>query len=363
VVARVAGAPVVLAPTSLLTVAVIAAAFAPGVGARLPGSGPVLTGVAALAIAVLLMASVLVHEIAHGLVARARGLEVREYALTLFGGHMSFDGRETPVTTALVTVAGPVSSILVGGLLWLGAVQTDPGGIARAVLEVAAISSAFLGAFNLLPGLPMDGGFLLEAVVWAVTGDRRRGTVLAGWAGRVVAVGFLLASVVRPLAEGGRTSLVEVVWGAAIGALLWSGATQAIVRGRAMRAADALHVSAVGLRAVGAPATSVMAEADVLRGRTGAEVVVLLAPDGQPVAYEDAQAARSVPAVERAHVPLTAVAIALPAGAVVDATLTGGDLVHEIAERQSVSPVLVALDRGVVVALIRTADVAAALRG
>lgn len=360
---RVAGTPVVLTTTSLVTVGFIALAFGPVVGARFPGGGPLLTVLAALAIAALIMLSVLVHEVAHGLVARARGMEVQEYALTLFGGHTRLDGRESPLTAGLVAAAGPVASLLVAGVLEVAARQAGPATVVGSVLAICAWSNAFLGLFNLLPGLPMDGGLVLESVVWGVTGDRRRGMILGGWIGRVVAVSVVVAAVVRPLADGGRPSLVVVAWSAMIGALLWSAAGQAIVRGRALRVADTLHVGAVGVPAVGVPATAVLAEADTVRGRAGAVAVVLLTPDGRPAAYVEDAAARSVPAVDRAVVPVTAVAVGLPVGAVVDAGLTGADLVHELAEKQAVSPVLVALDRGVVVALIRTSDVAAALRG
>lgn len=362
VVGRVAGTPVVLSPASLITVAFLALVFAPTVRYRVPGLDAGSTYLIAAVIAGLLLASILVHEIAHGLTAQARGLTVREYAMTLIGGHTRFEGAITPGTQVLTAVAGPVANLVLAGVLLLVGRALDPAGAAGFVVEVAAYSNAFVAVFNLVPGLPLDGGVALEAVVWRVTGDRRRGTLAAGWIGRVFAVGFAAWVVLVPLARGLRPDIWGVAWAAVIGAFIWSGASEAIKGARAGRAVDALHVDAVGTRAVGVPATAVLAEADAARGRSGADAVVLLAPDGRPAAYVDPQAANAVPAADRAHVPLTAVAVTLPAGAVVDADLRGPDLVRAVGVTSRFSPVMAAVRGGQVVALVRSADVAAALR-
>lgn len=362
VVGRVAGAPVVLTGSSLLMVLLIAVLFVPSVRLRDPGLGAGSTYVVALVFAVLLLLSILVHEIAHGLTARARGLQVHEYALTLIGGHTAFGGRVTPLTSALVAVVGPLANLLLAGALLLGARLADPVSLAALVLYAAAYANAFVGLFNLVPGLPLDGGQVLEALVWGVTKDRRRGAVAAGWVGRVVAVGVVVWMLVLPLLRGATPDLVAVAWSAIVGAFLWSGATQAIKGARASRAVDAVSVATVGVRAVGVPASAVLAEADAARGRSGADAVVLLSPDGRPAAYVDPQAANAVPAQDRAHVPLTAVAVTLPAGAEVDAALTGQALVRAVAATSRFAPVMAAVHGGQVVALVRSADVAAALR-
>lgn len=362
VVGRVVGAPVVLAPSSLLTVGLFALVFTPSVRVRAPWLGAGSTFVVAAVLGVVLLLSVLVHELAHGLTARARGLTVHEFALTLIGGHTAFGGRITPVTEGLVAVVGPVANLLLALAMWLGAQAVDPAGLAALVLYAGAYSNAFVGLFNLIPGLPMDGGQVLESIIWRATGDRRRGTLAAGWVGRVVAVGFVAWVLLWPLLNGQRPSLFAVAWAAVVGAFLWSGAGQAIKAAQTSRAVDALHVGSVGIRAVGLPATAVLAQADAARGQAGADAVVLLSPDGRPAAYIDPQAAAAVPVEQRAHVPVTAVAVGLPAGAVVDAALQGADLVRAVAALQHVAPVVVAVAAGQVVALVRSADVAAALR-
>lgn len=344
-------------------VAVIALLFAPSVQTRAPQLGTGSTYVVAAVFAAVLMLSILVHEIAHGLVARARGLHVQEYALTLIGGHTAFGGgRITPLTSALVAVVGPAANLVLAALFVLGARLAEPFSVVDLVLYAAAYANGFVGLFNLVPGLPLDGGKVLESVVWTVTGDRRRGTVAAGWCGRVVAVALVAWVVLVPLLRGGRPELFGVVWAAIVGAFLWSGAGQAIRSATASRAVDSLEVGSVGVRAVGVPASAVLAQADAARGQTGADAVVLLSPDGRPAAYVDPQAANAVAAADRVHVPLTAVAVTLPAGAVVDAALRGADLVRAVAATSRFSPVMVAVHEGQVVALLRSADVAAALR-
>ncbi len=362
-VARVAGAPIVLTPSSALMAAVIALVFAPSVQARAPQLGTGSTYVVALGFAVLLLASVLVHELAHGLVARARGLQVREFALTLLGGHTAFSGgRVTPGTSALVAVVGPLANLVLAAVFGLAAGATDVGGLAHLVLFSVAFANVFVGGFNLVPGLPLDGGQVLEALVWRVTGDRRRGAVVAGWAGRVVAVLFVAWVLGVPLAAGSSPDLVNVVWAAMIGAFLWSGASQAIGAAASARNLDALTVARVGVPAVGVAATAMLAEADAARGIARADAVVLLAPDGRVAAYVDPAAANAVPAQDRARVPVTAVSVTLPAGAVVDGSLQGTALVQAVARVSQFAPVMVAVADGRVLALVRSADVATALR-
>lgn len=343
-------------------VALIALVFAPTVQVRAPWLETSSTYVVALVFAALLLLSILVHEIAHGLTARARGLQVREFALTLIGGHTAFGGRITPLTSGLVAVVGPIANLLLAALLAVAARLVEPVSVAALVLYAAAYANAFVGLFNLVPGLPLDGGQVLEAVVWGASGDRRRGTLVAGWIGRLVALGFVAWVLLGPLLRGGRPDLIAVAWAAVVGAFLWSGASQAIASAKTSRAVDALRISSVGVRAVGVPATAVLAEADAIRGRTGADAVVLLAPDGRPAAYVDPQAASGVPPAERPHVPLTAVSVTLPAGAVVDASLHGVALVQAVAATSRFAPVMVAVQDGQVVALVRSADVAQALR-
>jgi Zn-dependent protease len=154
--------------------------------------------------ALLLFVSVLIHELAHSLVARARGLTVDSITLFIFGG-VSNLSREplTPVDEFIIAVVGPVSSLLLAAVFW-AVEQPLPGtGAAVAILGYLAFTNLLLalGAFNLIPGFPLDGGRVFRSIVWGLTNSLRRGTTAAAYAGQ--AFGWLLiAWVARVLLFG-----------------------------------------------------------------------------------------------------------------------------------------------------------------
>jgi len=150
------------------------------------GSGdPMVWGLAFLT-ALLLFVSVLLHELGHSLVALSQGVKVRSINLFLFGGFASVD-REcaTPMGAALVAAAGPAVSLALACLflaLRVPAAQVTPG-LGQMVLQLGWLNLT-LALFNLLPGLPLDGGLLLKALVWQITGSQRRGVQVANGCGR-----------------------------------------------------------------------------------------------------------------------------------------------------------------------------------
>lgn len=362
VLGHVAGAPVVLAPSWLLAVLVLTFLFAPSVQTWTGRPGLVTYAVAAVFV-VLLFASVLVHELAHGLVAKARGQQPHAFVLTLWGGHTTFGGlAPTPATAALVAVVGPLANLVLALGFLLAARAVGPGSLLAVMLWAGAAANGFVGAFNLVPGLPLDGGRILEAAVWGATRDRHRGAVVAGWTGRVVAVGVLVVALAVPFLEGRRPSLVTVAWSALLGAFLWSGASAAVRGGRTGRAVDALTLQAVGRPAVAVGARASLADARSAALAAGVAEVVVVAPDGRPAAYVDAEAAARVPDALADATTVGAVASPLPVGAVVDGALTGEQLLDALGTATTHGPVVAAVVDGRVVALVRTADVLAALR-
>lgn len=195
-----------------------------------------------------LFASVLLHEVSHGLAGMALRRPPRAYTLTIWGGHTSFrEPERRPVDMALIALAGPVSNLALAAVLWGALLLT--GGALYWVLAPLAILNVALGVFNLLPGLPMDGGHVVQAIGWAVTGKREQGMVLAGTLGRMVALGVAAWGVVQ-LATG--SGGVAGLWPLVIAAFLWQGATQAVMVARAR-----IAVADVDLRPLMAPATVV----------------------------------------------------------------------------------------------------------
>jgi Zn-dependent protease/CBS domain-containing protein len=365
VIGRAAGAPIVLNPGWLVATVVLALVIAPPASTMpgLRGVGSLLVGLAA---ALLLNGSVLLHELAHAVVARWRGLPVREIALTLTGGHTEMGRAPTPATAALVAVAGPLANLAVAGAAWWAWRVVDAPPVGSLVLLVLAWASAFVAAFNLLPGLPMDGGWVLEALVWRVTGRRTAGTRAAAWVGRAVAVALLLWAVAYPLATGGRASLATVVWSALIGAMLWSGASAFLRHADRTDLVDGLSVAALARPAVAVPVGSSVADVAAAAGRGGAAaapVVVVVGPDGAPAGWVDPAALAAVPAGRRATTPAAAVVVPMPAAATVDAALEGRAALTALVEASRHSALLAVRDgAGRVVGVVHHADVAAVLR-
>lgn len=142
----------------------------------------------------LFFGSLLLHELAHSLMARARGLHVLGITLYLFGGVSEIGAEaENPGDEFRVTVVGPLTSLGLAAIFW--AIWAMSGGasdlVSAAVGYLAAIN-LFLGLFNLLPGLPLDGGRVLHAFVWQRSGDKARATRVASGAG--VAIGYLMVT-------------------------------------------------------------------------------------------------------------------------------------------------------------------------
>ena len=193
---RPAGIPVRLHATWFLVAALVVFSLAES---YLPGSARGYAGgaywSAAVVVALLFFGSLLVHELAHAVTARRRGMRVVGITLYLFGGVAAIEGEsETAADEFWITVVGPLSSVALAGLfglLW--AALGDTSRLLGAMLGYLAVINLSLALFNLLPGFPLDGGRLLRALVWWRTGDVGRATQVAAGAG--VALGYGLIAV------------------------------------------------------------------------------------------------------------------------------------------------------------------------
>jgi Zn-dependent protease len=182
---RFGGVPVLLSPSWWLGSAAVVIFYAPLVGRFLPDAGPLLAISLAMAFAVLLGASVLAHELGHCVAALRLGLPVRRVRLFLLGG-LSEIARtpRRPGQEAIVAVAGPAVSVLLAGLCGVVLAIIPSGGPIWLLVLECAFANVAVAVFNLLPGLPLDGGRMLRAGVWALSGKRGVGTkaaVVGGW--------------------------------------------------------------------------------------------------------------------------------------------------------------------------------------
>lgn len=348
VLGHVGGARVVLAPTWLLVAALLTFVFLPTVRAAAPGLGTVATVTAAAGFPILLAISVLLHELGHGLTARRLGIPVTEYVVTFWGGHTQFDRElRTPGASTLVSLAGPlINAVLALGSLWLADRTT---GVVALLLSASALANGFVAVFNVLPGLPLDGGRVLEAAVWKVTGDRAAGTIAAGWVGRILAVLVAVGALAWPLTQGRQPSLFTAVIAALVGGFLWAGASQAIKGTRMLRLVADLDLLALARPAFTIPADVSLAAADSLL--VPGAVGVVTAPDGYPVALVDPDAAHSVPPSLRGRTSVLSVATRLAPEAVVHEQ-RGLPAVRAVEAAQHSSPVVVVIDAGTVPARV-----------
>jgi Zn-dependent protease len=190
---RLSGVPVLLAPSWWLGSLAIVLLYTPLVDRLMPGVSGGTAFLLASAFAVLLGASVLAHELGHCVVALRFGLPVRRVRLFLLGG-ISEVARtpRKPAHEGLVAAAGPAVSIVLAALFGMALViGPDDGAIWVLLLECTAANAA-VAVFNLLPGLPLDGGRMLRAGIWALTGRRSRGTTAAAVGGGLVAAALLV---------------------------------------------------------------------------------------------------------------------------------------------------------------------------
>src|SRR5215831_8260104 len=151
---------------------------------------------------VLLFVSVLAHELSHSLVARARGLKVDSITLLIFGGISTITSDPSrAVDEFLVAVVGPLTSLVLAGLFWaLETASGSDGGALGAILGYLAFANLLLGLFNILPGFPLDGGRVLRAIIWGITGNVQRATDIASYVGQGFGILLIFWGVARLLA-------------------------------------------------------------------------------------------------------------------------------------------------------------------
>jgi Zn-dependent protease len=181
-----------------------------------------------IATSLLFFCSILLHELAHSFVALAKGLPVRSITLFVFGGVAQI-GREPdrPLTEFQIAIAGPIASALLA--LGFALVAYQAGDQFERVAALAGWLSAInllLALFNLVPGFPLDGGRVLRAVLWHMTGSLARATRIAGGTGQAVGYAFVFFGIWT----GFTVNWFGGLWLALIGWFLLSAARESVVQ-------------------------------------------------------------------------------------------------------------------------------------
>lgn len=240
---RIAGFPVRVNWSVLVILWLFTWSLASTLPSAAKGYSPNAYWVAGACGATVLLASLLAHELAHAIVARRAGVKVFGVTLWIFGGVTRLGGQaKTPQTAFRIAVAGPATSLLLAAVFAGAGAALRTVGVGHIVIGVAwwlAGINALLGAFNLLPGAPLDGGQVLRAWLWRRHGDPTRAAVDAARAGRILAFGLIGCG----LLEIRAGAVVAGVWLALIGWFIFAAAHTDEGRVLTLNALAGLHVS------------------------------------------------------------------------------------------------------------------------
>jgi hypothetical protein len=288
--------------------------------------------------------------------AQRYGLPVTSITLHFLGGATEIDGEpDTPGREFMVSVVGPLTSLGVGAVAF-GLLQVAPDGLLRLAIGMLAFSNLLVGVLNLVPGLPLDGGRVLRALVWKVSGDPHRGSVVAGWGGRVCAVLVVAYPLLREVLDRDRASLTDYLFAFVIAVFLWNGATAAIVSARVRRRLPALHARALARRTTGVPQDLPLSEAIRRAQQARAGSILVLDATGEPTAIVNEAAVLATPEERRPWLPVSAVARTLGPGITLPAALSGEPLILAMQEAPA-SEYLLLDDDGSVYGVLVTDDV------
>jgi Zn-dependent protease/CBS domain-containing protein len=359
VIARPFGIPVFISPYWFVIAGVFIFVYANDLAATLRGD---TRFVVAAAFVVLLYLSVLVHELSHSLVARGFGLPVRRILLYPLGGFSEIEREpQTPGREFLVSAAGPALSLSLAAVGY-GLMQVVPTGIAGTLVSQLRWANLIVGVFNLLPGLPLDGGRMLRAAIWKVTGRPATSTIAAAWAGRVIAVGLFVVPFATGALTGTGGDLVTEVWLAVIAAFMWIGAGQAIKATRFRERLPALQARRLARKAVSVAADTPLAEAIRRADESKARAVVVVDHDDKPIAILNETAVMATPEQRRPWIDAGALARTLEPNMVLPADLSGMALLDAI-RRAPATEYLLVEPSGQVYGVLAARDVDRAFAG
>ncbi|KAB8195217.1 CBS domain-containing protein [Nonomuraea phyllanthi] len=352
------GIPVYVSWTWFIVAVFITVVFGPRFQSMLPGLGSGASYGVALVFAVLLYVSVLLHELAHSVLAKWYGLPVRRITLYLLGGVSEIEREPpTPIKEFLIAAVGPALSLALAGLgLAADVYLINGGGIAEMLVWQLWVSNLIVGVFNLLPGLPLDGGRMLRAGVWKLTKSPGSGTVVAAWGGRVLAV-LLVAVPVVTAVSGGRGIMTEdLIWPLVLAAFIWFGASQSLRVARIRERIPKVNARALARRAVPVTPETPLSEALRQAAERGAGAIVVVGHDGKPLAIAHEAAVQATPEHRRPWVNIGSVAKSLEPSMVLPADLTGETLIDAMREAPG-SEYLLVDGSGEIYGVLSTADV------
>lgn len=280
-----------------------------------PGWPRVTTWIVAFSAAFLFFASVLAHELSHSVVGRAMGIEVEKITLFFLGGVAHL--KEQPKTAKgelVMAIAGPMMSLAIGiGATIAGAAMVPTSGSITDIEDLMAHArpvptlllwlgpiNIVLAVFNMLPGFPLDGGRVLRAALWWLTGDHDKATTWAGRAGKVVAYGFVGVGIISMF----NGAIVQAIWFGILAFFLYNAARAESSMG--LDRLKDLRVAEVMRRLEQLPTGSPDALVETLFSVPPNEPLLIVDEQGRPLGLADASdVARYLAASQPAPGPLS----------------------------------------------------------
>ncbi len=316
--------PIYVSPISIIFVFIIGAMFEPIARDRLTGESTNQTyGLAAL-IAIVTMISIVLHELGHALVAQRLRFEVDAITIYGFVGVTQFRPEpETPGRSFLVSFAGPMVNLIIGVPAWIAYSTMNPNSAAGLIVFSLAWTNAALGFFNLLPGLPLDGGAVFASGVWKVTGDRNKSIRAGAYSGFVVAAALAVWGF-RQYQQGatGFTIAIAIFLALSAGAVL--------KRSQVVEKVPDLVAGGIARRAVTVDANLPLSEALRRAEAARATAVVVADSSGRPWALMNGAAADAVPPDRRPWTTINQVSRPLEDGLRIPDTLSGQELMERL---------------------------------
>ena len=354
-IGQIAGTDVLITSSWFLIAGLISIVMAPAVENARPGLGG-WKYVAGLAFAIVLYLSVLLHEASHALMAKHYGHPVDSITLHFLGGATAIEGEaRTPKEEFLIAVVGPLTSLLVGAAAWL-LWQVTPGGLLSLVVGGLFLSNLLVGVLNLVPGLPLDGGRVLKAGVWSLTGNPHRGTIAAGWGGRVTAGAVLFWPALMEQTLGRAPDLVDYVLSFVIALFLWTGASAAMQSAKLRRRLPSLVARQLARRTLTVPDDLPVAEAVRRAQEAEAGSIVTVSSAGAPIGIVNETSLLALPEERRPWLAVSQVARTLEDGLSLPADIVGEELIKAITRNPAHEYLLLEQD-GTIYGVLATADV------
>lgn len=354
------GVPVYVGPSWIAIGVILTYAYTPVIRDAAPSTARSTAILAAAAFSVVFAGCILAHECGHTVVSLALGHPVRRILLFALGGVSEMDTEpERPRDELLIAGAGPIVSLLISLVAWAAGSAVDTHSVLGALLFLLLWSNLLIAAFNLLPGLPLDGGRLVRAALCGFGMSGPTATVAAAWTGRVVAVLVALSGL---FAERTTLGFASGVISVGLAAYLWFGAGLSIRAARLRARLPEIDVEELLRPGLYVPTDISVAEALRRAWERDVRGIVVVDADDTPTAIVDEKRITTTPAEQRAWLPVTSVARPIESGLLLPRGLDASTLLARMRAFPASEYLVVGVD-GAPAGIIATRDFALRLNG